>query len=380
MGHKKAVVENLLADIPDSVDAQPAQTQPQPKSKPKRLKKAQPKATVTQIDTEGTFPISKLAESEKTPSAAEKRPAEAQPSESTKSKRLRSSSATTSRPLKHDSPWAPPITIDDKPVKASDNANDIEHSVQAIQHTHSFSMQSFETRKELADKTREAASLQRAAKKTEAKMKTLSDQAEEAIKAEDEAEEKADAAEAIAIVLTAKKKEAEAKMAEAQKELQHALATKEAEIKAADERAYAEGAADVKEDYKKQVKQLDALEDSPLKNVDVLSLPFPPTPSQSKDNSKSEEEALVRKPKEAVAAKSPTPNKQVLDLTHDEDGEVSKDTIPDKATSDVPIADKSLDQTLQEIDVELATERAAEMSSQQSSELQTQPPKDAEES
>lgn len=59
-----------------------------------------------------------------------------------------------------------------------------------------------------------------------------------------------------------------------------------------------------------------------------------------------------------------------MDLTQDEDGEeVSKDANPEKATSDVPIADKSLNQTLQEIDVELVAEKAAEMSSQQSSEL-----------
>ena len=85
-------------------------------------------------------------------------------------------------------------------------------------------------------------------------MKTLSKQVEAAIKAKDEAEEKADAAEAIKKVLEAQKKEAEEKMAEAQKELQDALATKEAEIKATDEKAYVEGAADVKEDCKRQVR------------------------------------------------------------------------------------------------------------------------------
>lgn len=111
-------------------------------------------------------------------------------------------------------------------------------------------------------------------------------------------------------------------MAEARKELQDALAAKEAKIKAADERAYTEGAVDVKEDYKKQVRQacnkgftlgwmaalkkLEVPEDSPLKKADVLSLPFPPTPSQSEDNFESEEEALVKKSKEAAGAKSPT--------------------------------------------------------------------------
>ncbi|GMP73047.1 hypothetical protein CsSME_00030905 [Camellia sinensis var. sinensis] len=189
--------------------------------------------------------------------------------------------------MKADAPWAPPITIEDKLVRAGDNATDLEvgvalsmalllpnnlnrnaemskyknfalmlqHSVQAIQHAHSFSMQAFEVRKELADKMREVAGLQKALKKVKAKMKTLVDQAETAVKAKHEAEEKADAVEAIAKVLTAEKKEAETKMAEAQKELKDALATKAAKIKAADEKVFNEGVADVTADYKSQVKQ-----------------------------------------------------------------------------------------------------------------------------
>ena len=89
----------------------------------------------------------------------------------------------------------------------------------------------------------------------------------------------------------------------------------------------------------------------------------------------------MRKSKEAARAKAPTPNEQVLDLTQDEEGEeVPKDATPEKASSDVPLTDKSLDQTFPEIDAELAAEKAAEMSSQQSSELQTQPASGARES
>ncbi|XP_028100848.1 uncharacterized protein LOC114300161 [Camellia sinensis] len=251
MGRKKAVAEDLLVDIPNTVNAQPTQ----PKPKPKRLKKAQPKAT-----------------SEKTISVAEKRPAEAEPSQSTRSKRPRSESAITSGSMKSNAPWAPPITIEDKPIRASDSANDIEVSVALstplllspdlnrnaeMSEYENFalmlqrSVQAFAIKKELANKTKEAASLQRALNKAKGKRKGLTDQAEAAKKAQDEAEEKADAAEAITKVLAAKKKEAKGKMIEAQKELQDALATKVAEIKAADEKAYAEGAADVKEDYKK---------------------------------------------------------------------------------------------------------------------------------
>ncbi|XP_028076669.1 uncharacterized protein LOC114278747 [Camellia sinensis] len=180
-------------------------------------------------------------------------------------------------------------------------------------------------------------------------MNTLVDQAEVTKKAQDEAEEKVDAAEAIVKVLTAEKKEAEEKMAEAQKELQDALATKEAEIKATDEKAYAEGMVDIKEDYRKQVKQacnrgftlgwmaalkkLDVPKDSLLKNAGDLPLSFPLTPSQSEDDSESEKEALVRKKKKAAGAKSPTLNDQVVDLSQDEEGEVSKDATPERTTS-----------------------------------------------
>ncbi|CAL5347954.1 unnamed protein product [Camellia sinensis] len=220
MGRQKAVAKDLLANIPSTIDAQPEPTQP-PKPKQKRLKKAQPKAMVTQVDTEDTLPISKLASSEKTISVPEKRPAEAELSQSARSKRPRSESATTSGPTKSDAPWAPPITLEDKLVKMNDSADDVNvavalstalllpddlnrnakmseyenfalmlqrsvqvrlhtwnlsvffilrnfsnnfysvHFFQAIQHAHSFSMQSFETRKALADRTREATSLQK---------------------------------------------------------------------------------------------------------------------------------------------------------------------------------------------------------------------------
>ncbi|XP_028098190.1 enolase-phosphatase E1-like [Camellia sinensis] len=332
MGHKKVVADDLLADIPDTVTAQPAPSQPQPKSKPKKLKKAQPKAT------------------------------------------------------------ASPITIEDKSVRASDNVDDIEvgvalstallllqdlnrnaemneyenfalmlqHSVQAIQHGHSFAMHAFNIKKELANKTKEATGLQRTINKAEAKMKTLINQAEEAKRAKDEAEEKADAAEAIAKALEAEKNEAQVKTVEAQAELRAALSTKEAEIKVIDEKAYTEGAADVKEDYKKQPRPA-----------------IPHSQSQSEDEAESEDDTEVEKNKEAAGAKSPTLNEQVLDLTHDEEDEVSKGDSAEKTSSEAPIAEKSLDETLKEIDPKLTTEKAAEKSSQISFEPQTQPANDA---
>ncbi|XP_028085052.1 neurofilament medium polypeptide-like [Camellia sinensis] len=196
-------------------------------------------------------------------------------------------------------------------------------------------------KKELVSKTKEAANLQKTINKAKVEMKNFIEQAKVAKKAQDEAEERPGAAEAIAKVL-----EAEAKTAEAQAELVVALATKEAEIKAADEKAYAEGMADVKEDYKKQVKK--------------------PT----EDEAVSEEEAEAENKEEAAGAKSLTHPEQV-DLTQDEEDEVSKDASPEKTTSNMPIADKSIDQTLQEIDVELVAEKATEENSQKSSEPQT---------
>ena len=126
---------------------------------------------------------------------------------------------------------------------------------QAIQHAHSFSVQSFENRERLAKIKREVSSLQKANKSFQSKMKKLEDQAEATIKAQNDAEEKTKSVEAIKKVLEAQKREGEDKMAEAQRELQDALATKEAKVKADDEKGYNEGVADVTADYEKKVKQ-----------------------------------------------------------------------------------------------------------------------------
>ncbi|XP_028056771.1 uncharacterized protein LOC114260781 [Camellia sinensis] len=301
MGRQKAVADDLLADIPNVVTVQSFPSQSQPKLKPKRLKKAQTKATVTQIDSKDTLLISKMAEVEKSASAAEKRPAEAAPSESTRSKKLRSKSATTSGSLKFDVPWAPPITIEDKPVRVDDSATDIEVGVALstallLSKDLERNAEAFDIKKELTHKTKEAAGLLKTINKAEAKMKTLINQAKAAKQAPDEADERARAAEAVAEVLKVEKKDAEAKMIEAQAELRDAMATKTAEIKVSDEKAYAEGAVDVREDYKKQ----------------------------------------------------------------DVEGEVSKGASPQKTISEVPIAEKSIDQTLREIDAKVEAEKAAE--------------------
>ncbi|THG23559.1 hypothetical protein TEA_015347 [Camellia sinensis var. sinensis] len=384
IGRKKVVIDDLLADSPDTVNAQPSPSQSKPKPKPKRLKKAQPKAMVTQIDTKDTLPISKLAESEKTFSTVEKRPTEAEPSQLTRSKRPRSEPTTTSRSLKSDAPWAPAITIEDKPVRAGDNADDIEVGVALF--TALLLPKDLNRNVDMSKHKNFALMLQHS-------IQALIDRAEVAKKAQDEALVKADAAEAIAKVLETEKNEAQEKTAEAQAELQVALTTKDVEIKAADEKAYAEGAADVNEDYKKQVKQacnkgftlgwmaalkkLAVPEDSPLKNAGDLILSFPFTPSQSEDEVESEEEDEAEK-KEAAGAKSPTLNEQVPDLFQDEEDEVSKGASAEKTSFEASITEKSLDQILKEIDVELAAEKVARKSSQMSSEPQSQPANDVE--
>ncbi|XP_028113656.1 radixin-like [Camellia sinensis] len=259
---------------------------------------------------------------------------------------------------------------------------------------------------------REVSALKKENKSLESKMKKLEDQAEAATKAQQMAEEKAESAEAIRKVAEAEKKEAEVKKAQAEKELQKALATKEAEVKEADEKAYAQGMDDVTEEYKLQVRQacnrgfslgwmalvkkLNIPDDSPLRQADAIPLPFPPPPppSQAEDESESEADtedednndgdALIRKPKDADETKSPPPTEQVMDLTLDEEGgeveEVSKEAGPGQLSSDLLLAERSLDKTLAEIDAELAAEKVVEVVSQETSEVQTQTVPEAEES
>ena len=123
MGRAKPIAQNLLADLPTDADAVP--TLPMPPPTPRRIKKAQPKAKATEVEVEDTLPISKLAESKKTSSAPSKRSAETQPSESAQSKKPRSSSATTSGSKNPDVPWAPKLTLEDRPIVSTESADDI---------------------------------------------------------------------------------------------------------------------------------------------------------------------------------------------------------------------------------------------------------------
>ncbi|XP_028054150.1 uncharacterized protein LOC114258396 [Camellia sinensis] len=123
MVRPRPVVQDLLADLPTDAEAVPTQSMLPPK--PKRVKKALPKAKATDAEAEDAVPISKLAESKKSTSVSTKRSAEGQPSGSTQSKRPRSSSATTSASKKPDVPWAPDLSLEDRPIMASESADDI---------------------------------------------------------------------------------------------------------------------------------------------------------------------------------------------------------------------------------------------------------------
>ncbi|XP_028061336.1 uncharacterized protein LOC114264817 [Camellia sinensis] len=123
MVRPRPVVQDLLADLP--IDAEAAPTQSMLPPKPKRVKKAQPKAKATDAEAEDAAPISKLAENKKSTSVSTKRSAEGQPSGSTQSKRPRSSSATTSASKKPDVPWAPDLSLEDRPIMVSESADDI---------------------------------------------------------------------------------------------------------------------------------------------------------------------------------------------------------------------------------------------------------------
>ena len=250
--------------------------------------------------------------------------------------------------------------------------------------------------------------MKREIKSLEAKMKKLEDQAEAATKVQTLALEKAEAAEAVKKVAAAEKREAEVQKAQAEKELQQALATKEAEIKEADETAYAQGMADVAEDYKLQVRQacnrgfslgwmslikkLDLPADSPLRQADAITLPFPPPPPEGESESEAEEEdeekddgeALVRKPKSVAEVRSPPPAELVMDLTQDGGGadaeEVPRESVQGYLSSDLLLTERSLDTTLAEIDAEIQAEKVAEEIPPESSEVPVPAAADVQES
>ncbi|XP_028075194.1 uncharacterized protein LOC114277494 [Camellia sinensis] len=307
---KPAVVKDLLTNLPGIVNVQPLSS-PQLTPKPKRVKKAKAKATVTQIDSEDTVPISKLAETEKSAPSTEKRPAENPSSEAPPAKKPRSDHQESSS-YPRGMVWAPEIMLDDRPLTAGDSAANLEHSVLAIQHAHSYATKTEMMRKDLAKDAKTAQSL-----------------------AEEKAKEAKNEAEAARADLEA----ANVKVADMEAKLQEALANKEAKVKAADEKAFEEGQVAVRDQYKQQ-----------------LEVPFPPEPEEDAEDDEADEvEEEV-----AANAKSPTLNDQI-DLTQDEEDDLASKVVSPKPTiseAEVQCIEKSLDKTLEEIDAELEADKS----------------------
>lgn len=151
-----------------------------------------------------------------------------------------------------------------------------------IQYVHCHEAKAELVKKDLTKKTQEAIGLLSSLNKAKANNRGLMDKATTAQSTQPkveaaarEVEEKAKAAEAKYA-----KAEVKAKIAENKSKLAETLEAKEAEIKAADDKASAKGQADVRDQYKKQVnlaynkgyflgwmatlKKLFVLEDSPL--------------------------------------------------------------------------------------------------------------------
>ncbi|XP_028065624.1 uncharacterized protein LOC114268625 [Camellia sinensis] len=311
------------------------------------MKKA--KAIMTQIESKDTVPISKLVETEKSRMTAEKRPAEVDASDSQPSKKPRSEQPKGSQSFSRNMTWAPEVMVDDKPLTAGDNTMNLEVGValpMAIQHAHSYAVKTEMMRKGLARKTKEVAKLLSSLHHAGANNQALLDQAEASKVTQDLAEEKAKTANDEAETARADLEAAKGKAADLEAKLQEALASKEAEVNAADEKAFEEGQTAVRDQYKQQEPNVSGDEadedDAEDGGVDEV-----------------EEEA-------ATDPKSPTLNEQI-DLTQDEEDDLVSKGISPKPTSseaEVQCTERSLDQTLQKIDAEIVTEKNATPPSQ----------------
>ncbi|XP_028084029.1 uncharacterized protein LOC114285204 [Camellia sinensis] len=245
---------------------------------------------MTQIDSEDAVPISKLAEVKKSQAAAEKRPVEADVSDSQPPKRLRSDQPEGSCSFPCNMTWAPEFMA--KATRA---------------------VQGHAEAKAEANKG-----------------------ATEAAKAEVEA--------------------VKAKAAKFKAKLNEAIKSNEEEVKAADEKAFEEGQAAICDQYKEQV------------NKACNRVPFPPKPKdfgdEANEDNVEDSDADEEEKEAATDAMSPTLNEQVLDLTQDEEDDLaSKGASPKPTTTEAEVqcAEKSLDQTLLEINAKIAAKKNAMM-------------------
>ncbi|XP_028103834.1 KNR4/SMI1 homolog [Camellia sinensis] len=314
--------------------------------------------------------------------------------------------------------WAPEIMLDDRPFTAGDSAVNLEvgvalctavllledmnrmaelheyedlpfmmqHSVLVIQHPHSYATKTEMMRKDLAKKTIETTKLLTFLNKAEASNRALMDKAKDAKIAQSLAEEKAKATDNEAEAAKAELAAIKAKVADLEAKLQEAIANKEAEVKAADEKAFEEGQAAVREQYREQVNlgsnrgyyfgwmaalnKMDVAMDFDLRDISKLQVPFPPENKEADVDDEDDDEKAEADEEDVEAAtdnKSRILNEQI-DLTQDEEDDLaSKGVSPTPTTSEAKVccAEKSLDETLQEIDAELEAERTATLPSDQ---------------
>ncbi|XP_028078898.1 uncharacterized protein LOC114280721 [Camellia sinensis] len=176
--------------------------------------------------------------------------------------------------------------------------------------------------------------------------------------AQDQAEAKVEAAEATTEAAKANVEAVKARAADFEAKLKKAIELKEAEVNTADEKAFEKVQAAFCDQYK--------------------DMPFPPSLKDSEDEAEEEEteaEDANEEEEVAVGAKSLTLNDQVLDLTQDEEDEVSKSASPKKTTSqaEVQTAKKSLDETLLKIDAKIQAEKTVKKTSQLSAKAKTPP-------
>ncbi|GMP47979.1 hypothetical protein CsSME_00015496 [Camellia sinensis var. sinensis] len=116
------------------------------------------------------------------------------------------------------------------------------------------------------------------------------------------------------------------------------------------------------------LKRLSVPKDSPLRDISQLEAPFPPSSVESEevqaDEEVDSEDVEEGAGKEVViGSKSSTLNDQILDLIGDRN-EVSKSSLPKKtimSEAEVLAAERSVDQTLQEIDAKVAAEVKAKI-------------------
>ena len=248
---------------------------------------------MTQIDSEDTVPISKLSKIEKSSTVAEKRPAAVVTPDAPPPKKPRPDRPKGSNNFPRNMTWAPEVMVRDRPLPPDESViesvkvgvvlstavllpedmnhmddlhayetfglmlqhsvlvslmlypfklsntklkhffTNLFHSLQVIQHTHSYAIKTKMMRKELVKKSQEATKLLSSLNHAEASNQNLLDQAKAA---QTEAETKARVADTIAEPAKAVVEVAKARARELEAKLKEAIDLKEAKVKAADER------------------------------------------------------------------------------------------------------------------------------------------------